>query len=137
MTEQIPKKERMKIPRQKMPEQDPKERSKNFKEVPFGLTEEQALIEAERCLDCPKVPCVKGCPVEVDITGFIMLIRQKDYGVLSQLQFFCYLYYGEATSTVFVCVNTQLATISKTIGDIVSSIFAYSDMAPVSAVWNR
>jgi glutamate synthase (NADPH/NADH) small chain len=74
----------MKIPRQKMPEQDPKERSKNFKEVPFGLTEEQALIEAERCLDCPKVPCVKGCPVEVDIPGFIMLIREKDYAAAAR-----------------------------------------------------
>ena len=77
-------KERMQIPRQKMPEQDPKERSKNFKEVPFGLTEEQALIEAERCLDCPKVPCVKGCPVEVDIPGFIMLIREKDYAAAAR-----------------------------------------------------
>jgi len=77
-------KERMQIPRQKMPEQDPKERSKNFKEVPFGLTEEQALIEAERCLDCPKVPCVKGCPVEVDIPGFIMLIRKKDYAAAAR-----------------------------------------------------
>jgi glutamate synthase (NADPH/NADH) small chain len=72
-------KERMKIPRQTMPEQDPKERSKNFKEVPHGLTEEQALVEAARCLDCPKMPCIAGCPVEVDIPGFINLILEKDY----------------------------------------------------------
>ncbi|MEW5995312.1 MAG: hypothetical protein AB1744_13100, partial [Candidatus Zixiibacteriota bacterium] len=72
-------KERMKIPQVKMPQQDPKERVGNFNEVPLGLTEEQALQEAERCLDCPKVPCVKGCPVEVDIPGFIMLIREGKY----------------------------------------------------------
>jgi len=84
VAEKLKPRERMKIPRQKMPEQDPKERSKNFKEVPFGLTEEQALIEAERCLDCPKVPCVKGCPVEVDIPGFIMLIREKEYAAAAR-----------------------------------------------------
>jgi len=76
--------ERMQIPRQKMPEQDPRERAKNFKEVPHGLTEEQALIEAERCLDCPKAPCVRGCPVEVDIPGFIMLIREKEYAAAAR-----------------------------------------------------
>jgi len=62
-----------------MPEQDPKERSKNFKEVPRGLTEEQALVEASRCLMCPKMPCIAGCPVEVDIPGFIALILENDY----------------------------------------------------------
>ncbi len=79
MAEKLKPKERMKIPRQKMPEQDPKERIKNFKEVPFGLTEEQAVIEANRCLDCPKMPCVKGCPVEVDIPGFIKLVQERKF----------------------------------------------------------
>jgi glutamate synthase (NADPH/NADH) small chain len=84
MAKDLKPKERMQIPRQKMPEQDPKERNKNFQEVPYGLTEEQALIEAERCLDCPKMPCVKGCPVEVDIPGFIMLIREKKYAAAAR-----------------------------------------------------
>jgi len=84
VAKQLKPKERMQIPRQKMPEQDPIERTGNFKEVPFGLTEEQALIEAERCLDCPKRPCVGGCPVEVDIPGFIMLIREKDYAAAAR-----------------------------------------------------
>jgi len=75
----LEKKERMKITRQKMPEQLPEKRKKNFKEVPFGLTEEQALIEAARCLECKKQPCIAGCPVEVDIPAFIDLILQKDY----------------------------------------------------------
>lgn len=74
--EQPDKKTRMKIPRQPMPEQDPKERSQNFREVPDGYTPELAQKEAERCLQCPKPPCIKGCPVEVDITGFIELIYQ-------------------------------------------------------------
>lgn len=64
----------MKIPRTKMPEQEPKERVGNFNEVPFGLTPEMAIKEAQRCLMCPKKPCVKGCPVEVDIPAFVQLI---------------------------------------------------------------
>lgn len=62
-----------------MPEQDPLERAKNFKEVSLGYTVEQALAEAERCISCAKPPCVKGCPVEVPIREFIELIRDKDF----------------------------------------------------------
>ena len=69
----------MKIQRQVMPQQNPIERGKNFNEVPYGLTEEQALIEASRCLECKKKPCIEGCPVEVDIPAFIDLILEKDY----------------------------------------------------------
>jgi glutamate synthase (NADPH/NADH) small chain len=75
----LEKKDRMKIPRAVMPQQGPQERKRNFKEVPFGLTEEMALREASRCLNCPKAPCIKGCPVDVDIPGFIQLILEKDY----------------------------------------------------------
>ena len=50
----LDKKERIKIPRQEMPTQDPKERIKNFREVPYGLTPELAMMEARRCLACPK-----------------------------------------------------------------------------------
>ena len=71
----------MKIKPKKTPmrEQDPKERIKNFNEVPFGYTEEEAVIEAERCLQCPKPPCVEGCPVNVDIPGFIGAIKERDF----------------------------------------------------------
>lgn len=62
-----------------MPEQDPNKRVKNFSEVPFGLTEELAVQEASRCLECPKAPCIAGCPVEVDIPGFIALVIEKDF----------------------------------------------------------
>ncbi len=55
----------------KMPEQDPIKRNKNFNEVALGYTHELAIEEAMRCLDCKHMPCVKGCPVNVDIPGFI------------------------------------------------------------------
>ncbi len=77
--EPLPKKERMKIPRHTMPEQDPKERVKNFKEVPYGLPAEIAKLEAARCLECKKPKCVAGCPVEVDIPGFLALAAQGDF----------------------------------------------------------
>ncbi|MBU8933523.1 MAG: NADPH-dependent glutamate synthase [candidate division Zixibacteria bacterium] len=71
-------KERMKLPRQDMSNQEPSVRCKNFDEVPLGFTDEQAFQEALRCLECPKQPCVAGCPVEIDIPGFITLIVAKD-----------------------------------------------------------
>ncbi len=68
-----------KIPRQKMREQAPSERVKNFNEVPLGLTEEMAVLEAERCVQCPKPLCVAGCPVNVDIPNFIKLIKERKF----------------------------------------------------------
>lgn len=61
-----------------MPEQDPEIRKRNFEEVPTGYTIEMAQEEAERCLQCKKPGCVAGCPVEVDIPGFISLISKGD-----------------------------------------------------------
>ena len=55
-----------------MPKQPPEERIHNFNEVALGYTEEQALKEAERCLQCPKPQCVNGCPVGIDIKKFIL-----------------------------------------------------------------
>lgn len=71
----------MKIKPKKTPmrEQDPRERIKNFNEVPFGYSEEEAVIEAERCLQCPKPTCIEGCPVNVDIPGFIKAIKERDF----------------------------------------------------------
>jgi len=63
----------------RIPQQDPKERIKNFNEVALGLSEEQALAEAKRCLSCKKALCVPGCPVEIDIPAFISLIKEKRY----------------------------------------------------------
>lgn len=63
----------------KMPEQPAEERSKNFSEVALGYTVEDALQEASRCLQCKKPPCVAGCPVEIDIPGFISKIKEEDF----------------------------------------------------------
>jgi glutamate synthase (NADPH) small chain len=62
-----------------MPEQSPRERIKNFKEVPFGYGKEIAMQEANRCLQCKNKPCMKGCPVEIDIPGFIACIAKGDF----------------------------------------------------------
>ncbi|TRO49750.1 NADPH-dependent glutamate synthase [Candidatus Bathyarchaeota archaeon] len=62
-----------------MPKQDPKVRVKNFNEVALGYTEEQAIEEATRCLQCVKPQCVDGCPVEVPIPEFIKCIKEKKY----------------------------------------------------------
>ncbi|MHC4459691.1 MAG: dihydropyrimidine dehydrogenase, partial [Planctomycetota bacterium] len=69
---------REKIPRQPMPEQEPRVRAKNFKEVPFGYNPEAAMREAQRCLQCKKPACVAGCPVGIDIPGFIKLIKEGE-----------------------------------------------------------
>ena len=62
-----------------MKEQTPAERIKNFNEVPLGYTEEEAIAEAKRCLQCKKSVCVDGCPVEIDIPGFIDRIAEGDF----------------------------------------------------------
>jgi glutamate synthase (NADPH/NADH) small chain len=72
-------KERMKIPRQVMPEQDPNERVRNFYEVPMGYTPEQAIAEARRCIQCKKPLCVGGCPVNIDIPWFIRLVGEGKF----------------------------------------------------------
>jgi len=68
-----------KISRQVLGCREPNERNKDFKEVALGFTEEQAVLEAQRCIACKKKPCCSGCPVEVDIPEFIKLIAKKDF----------------------------------------------------------
>ena len=62
-----------------IPEQDPEVRSHNFDEVSLGYKEEHAVSEADRCLICKKPNCVKGCPVNIDIPGFIRAVDEGDY----------------------------------------------------------
>jgi len=76
---ELPKKDRMKIPRHAMPEQAPEERVHNFTEVALGYSPLMAMEEAQRCLQCDKPLCVAGCPVEIDIPAFIDLIRVGDF----------------------------------------------------------
>ncbi len=72
---------KVKKTKHEMPEQLPEERIKNFREVPLGYDEETAIEEARRCLQCKKEPkpCIQGCPVEIDIPGFINCIAQGEF----------------------------------------------------------
>lgn len=72
-------KERTAIPRAKMPELDPDYRITCNEEVNQGLSAEQAVVEATRCLDCPDPQCVTGCPVGINIPGFIKNIERKNF----------------------------------------------------------
>lgn len=73
---ELSNKDRRGIPQMAMPSQNPEVRRRNQAEVALGYTEEQARIEALRCLDCRNAPCVSGCPVEIDIPKFVRLIAQ-------------------------------------------------------------
>ena len=69
----------MSLKKNEMPSQAPEIRNKNFSEVALGYTEEQAVNEAERCLNCKNAPCMNGCPVQVKIPQFIAKIRERDF----------------------------------------------------------
>ena len=74
----ITPKERMAIERQRMPERDPNERNQDFKEVNLGFSDDIAKLEADRCLGCKDAKCVPGCPVDIDIPGFLGKISEGD-----------------------------------------------------------
>ena len=79
LRKKIKTKERIAMQRVKMPEANPLERIKSYVEVNSGLTEEQAVIEAQRCLDCVNPTCIEGCPVSINIPGFIKSIETRDF----------------------------------------------------------
>ncbi|SFX10784.1 NADPH-dependent glutamate synthase [Ruminococcus sp. XPD3002] len=69
----------MSLKKNEMPVQEPDVRNKNFKEVALGYTEEQAIDEAKRCLNCKNKPCTTGCPVQIDIPAFIAKVAEGDF----------------------------------------------------------
>ena len=73
----------MRMDKNAMPEQPAEVRNKNFLEVALGYTAEQAMDEARRCLSCRNRPCVSGCPVGVDIPGFIAKVAAKTIRLLA------------------------------------------------------
>ncbi len=75
------KKERMQIDPVDMPQQDPKLRVLNVDEVPTGYTEEMAMLEAKRCIQCKSRPCIIGCPVAVRIPEFLEYVAAGSEGV--------------------------------------------------------
>ncbi|MBO7395653.1 MAG: NADPH-dependent glutamate synthase [Ruminococcus sp.] len=69
----------MSLKKNEMPVQAPDVRNKNFSEVALGYTEEQAIDEAKRCLNCKNKPCTTGCPVQIDIPAFIAKVAEGDF----------------------------------------------------------
>lgn len=78
-------KERGQIPAQEMPTQDPQERIHNMSEVAIGYTDNQVRVEAMRCLQCKNKPCIQGCPVSIDIPGFIAKAAEGDYAGATEI----------------------------------------------------
>jgi len=75
------------LAREKMPKQEPEERATNFSEVALGLTKEQAINEAKRCLQCKTPKCMRGCPVEVKIPEFLKYIAEGDFeGAIKEIK---------------------------------------------------
>jgi glutamate synthase (NADPH) small chain len=78
------KKRKVKV---KMPELDVAKRANSFSEVALGYSEEDAINESLRCIQCKKPTCIEGCPVEIDIKSFIKLISLKDFkGALEKIR---------------------------------------------------
>jgi glutamate synthase (NADPH/NADH) small chain len=84
MTELSRKQKPIQKTRTPMPEQDPARRGRNFDEVPLGYSPEMARQEAARCLICKKPACVTGCPVNVDIPGFVELVAQGEFAAAAR-----------------------------------------------------
>ncbi len=76
---------RLGIPVQEMPCQDPGERRANMGEVATGYSPAQAMLESERCLQCKNAPCVAGCPVRIDIPGFLRKVAEGDFAGASKV----------------------------------------------------
>ncbi len=85
MAETLTPRQRLAIPPTPMPEQRPEVRRHNIREVPTGYTPEMAQAEAARCLMCKTAPCVKGCPVAVDIPQFIRLVSEGKFHEAAQV----------------------------------------------------
>lgn len=84
VAERLTPRERLAIEPVPMREQDPAVRSRNIREVPLGYSPEEAMREAQRCLLCKNRPCVAGCPVAVDIPGFIELVAEGRFHEAAQ-----------------------------------------------------
>jgi hypothetical protein len=84
MPDKITTKKRLQIERQQMPERDSADRATNFDEVNLGFTEQLALLEADRCLQCKDPRCVRGCPVGVNIPKFIDLLAHGNIAGAAQ-----------------------------------------------------
>ncbi len=78
-TEPLKNRDRLAIPAQPMPEQPAEARRRNIHEVALGYSDAQAMVEATRCLQCKNAPCVEGCPVRIDIPGFVREVAAGNF----------------------------------------------------------
>jgi glutamate synthase (NADPH) small chain len=130
-------KERMKIPAQEMPAQDPEIRSHNLEEVALGYSVEQARIEAMRCLQCVKQNCVDDCPVKIDIPRFIDHIAHGDFQTAANVV-------KEASLLPAICGRVcpqetqcqQNCTVGKALKDVDKSV-AIGRLERFIADWER
>ena len=79
MAREMTRRERMKLPRQNMPERPPDSRAVSFEEVNLGYSATQAVAEAERCILCNHPTCIDGCPVGIDIREFVRLVAEEEF----------------------------------------------------------
>jgi len=87
LPEKLTPRDRLSIPVQEMPSQDPAVRAHNMNEVALGYGEDQAVLEAKRCLQCKNKPCMSGCPVSIDIPAFVAKVAERDFsGALEVIQ---------------------------------------------------
>jgi glutamate synthase (NADPH) small chain len=135
--DQLKTKDRMKIPPQEMPSQDPEVRSHNLEEVALGYTIEQARVEAMRCLQCVKKNCVDDCPVQIDIPRFINHIAHGEYETASGV-------IKEASLLPAICGRVcpqetqcqQNCTVGKALKDVDKSV-AIGRLERFLADWER
>ena len=105
----------MSLKRNEMPTQDPVVRGKNFDEVALGYSEEQAIDEANRCLNCKNKPCVDGCPVKIHIPEFIAKIKEGEFEEAYQIitnHLRCLLY-AEEYAPRNLSVNQNVYAVSR------------------------
>ena len=118
-----------------MPQQDPNVRNKNFKEVALGYTEEMAVEEAQRCLNCKHMPCVSGCPVNVHIPQFIAHVAKGEFEqAYQEILGDMHNLFGD-TNAVHVSVNEKGYNIEQIIdGETVAEVLDYVQYNPKKLV---
>jgi glutamate synthase (NADPH/NADH) small chain len=129
--------DRLAIPAQPMPQQDPAVRRTNMDEVALGYSAEQARVEAMRCLQCKNAPCVEGCPVRIRIPAFVAAIAEGNFGAAIDILF-------ESSLLPAVCgrvcpqeTQCQLpCTVGKTLRDVDQAV-SIGRLERFAADWAR
>lgn len=125
MSTPLPPRERIKLPRQRMPEPEPIQRRCNFAEVTLGLSQELARQQALRCLECASPQCSQGCPVGVKLKEFVQSILEGDFSLLPQ-----------RSARTMCCRPSQDGSVRKSI-NVKAAAFWGGGVNPWAlAIWN-